>query len=371
MVRVLHYIGLLQFGGSQSFVMEIYRKIDRSKLQFDFVTFPNEKSGFYDEIRNMGGKVFEAPQYNGKNHFEFVKWWNNFFDEHPEYKIVHLHVRSVATICIRIAHKYGCYAIAHSHSTSNGSGVAAMVKGVMQLPIRFQADYLFACSDIAGKWLYGSNVGRSKKYKVIKNAIDAKRFDFDREMRVAVRKSLHVEDKLVIGHVGRMTEAKNHFFLIDVFAEVIKKNENAVLLLIGDGELKGDIENKIAKEGLNNKIILLGSKNDTEKYYQAMDIFVFPSLWEGLGIVAIEAQASGLPCVVSDTIPKEIDINAGLIHVLKLSDESEKWAQMINSIDTVNRVGRFEEVKQSGYDVTENAKKMQRFYLKIAKRRGK
>ena len=187
MVRILHYIGQLQFGGSQAFVMEIYRKIDKEKVQFDFVVFTNEKSGYYQEIIQLGGRVFESPQFNGRNYFEFKTWWNRFFSLHPEYKVFHSHVRSVAALCISIAHKYGCYAIAHSHSTSNGRGIAAIVKNVMQFPIRYRADYMFACSEEAGEWLYGKNIAKRKNYRVIPNAIDAVRLNFDQDKRKQVR----------------------------------------------------------------------------------------------------------------------------------------------------------------------------------------
>lgn len=299
MVRIVHYIGLLEFGGSQSFVMEIYRKIDRTKIQFDFVVFPNQKKDFYNEIIELGGRVFESPQYNGRNHFKFIKWWNEFFLQHTEYKILHCHVRSVAALCIAMAHKRGCYTIAHSHSTSNGSGFLAVIKDIMQYPVRYQADYLFACSQMAGEWMFGKQVF-GKNYEIISNAIDAERFDFDESIRRNVRNELGLRDKFVIGHVGRITKPKNHIFLIDLLTEIRKNRSDIVLLLVGDGELRTYIEAYANEKNVIDNIIFLGSKNNTQDYYQAMDVFVFPSLWEGLGIVAIEAQASGLHCVVSE-----------------------------------------------------------------------
>lgn len=368
MIRVLHYIGLLQFGGSQSFVMEIYRKIDREKLQFDFVTFPNEKSGYYQEIIQLGGKVFESPQFNGKNYFEFRKWWKKFFLSYPEYKVFHIHVRSVAVLCIGIAHRYGCYAIAHSHSTSNGRGMIAIVKNVMQFPIRYQADYMFACSKEAGEWLYGKNVNKKKNYRVIPNAIDSLKFDFDPVKRNQIRKELNIEDKFVVGHVGRMSVVKNHEFLVEVFAELIKRRNNAILLLVGDGDTKKVVEKKCKQLGIYEKVIFLGNKSNTQDYYQAMDVFVFPSLWEGLGIVAIEAQTAGLPCIVSNVIPKEIDLGIGLVHRMSLDSDAKAWADRIVEVFTSNRHGQSEVTKKMNYDVKDNAKKMQRFYLRMDKK---
>ena len=154
-IRIVHNIASLHLGGSQAFVMNMYRNIDRSKVQFDFVVTPETKEGFYDEITNLGGKIFSCPRYKGTNHIQYNKWWDDFFNEHPEYKVIHGHVRSTASIYLKIAKRHGLVTIAHSHSTSNENGISAIVKRIMQLPIRKQADYLFACSDKAGKWLYG------------------------------------------------------------------------------------------------------------------------------------------------------------------------------------------------------------------------
>lgn len=367
MIRVLHYIGLLEFGGSQSFVMEIYRKIDREMLQFDFVTFPNQKVDFYDEIISLGGRVYESPRYNGKNHFEFVKWWKSFFEQHQEYRVFHCHVRSVAAICISIAHKYGCYAIAHSHSTSNGSGIISVIKDIMQFPVRFQADYMFACSYDAGKWMFGNRTIARNNFEVIFNAIDSERFGYNLQKRIQIRKKLKISDKFVIGHVGRFTEPKNHMFLLEVFSEVLKERDNACLLLIGDGEKRSEIERKINELRINDSVILAGSKSNTCDYYQAMDVFAFPSLWEGLGMAAIEAQASGLHCVVSERIPKEVDIGASLICAIELDKGIKIWKDNIVSYVDAERSSHIDEVKTSGYDVVHNAKKMQDFYLTVNK----
>jgi len=365
MVRVLHYIGLLKYGGSQSFVMEIYRKVDKTKIQFDFVTFPNEKEGFYQEILSMGGRVFESPRYNGKNHFEFLNWWKQFFIEHPEYKVFHAHVRSVATLCISIAKRNGCFTIAHSHSTSNGRGIVSVIKKILQFPLRYQADYLFSCSEEAGKWLFGNGVERRDNYQIVKNAIDGSRFCYDSEKRYKVREELGIQNYFVVGHVGRMTEPKNHDFLINIFKEVLTKRDDAVLLLVGDGELRKKIDNKVREENIENKVIFLGSRGNTEDYYQAMDVFVLPSLWEGLGIVVIEAQTSGLPCVISNRIPEDVDLKLGLVSRLGVEQSAHEWADEIGNCKTQIRRQYLNELCDAGYDVFENAKKMQMFYLDI------
>lgn len=363
-IRILHYIGSLDFGGSQTFVMEIYRKIDRDKIQFDFVTFPNEKKGFHDEIIKLGGKIYECPRYNGKNGFVFLKWWNEFFKGHKEYKVLHGHVRSVASLYIPVARRNGICTIVHSHSTSNGSGLRGTVKDIMQIPVRWEANYLFACSNEAGVWMYGKRAVSKKNYMVIPNAIDSAKFAYDIEKRCDVRIKLGIDDKFVIGTVGRLSEPKNHKFLIDVFFEVHNKNPKAVLLLVGDGDLRSTLEQQVKQLGIEDAVVFTGSSRNTQEYYQAMDIFAFPSLWEGLGIVALEAQCSGLRCVISERIPSSVDMKVGLIDVVNLNDK-ELWVEKLLGRNTC-RSSHSDAVRKGGYDVTENARKLQQFYIKIS-----
>lgn len=362
-VRILHMIGSLEIGGSQAMVMNLYEKIDRTRLQFDFIVDHPEQIYLAEKVKSLGGKVFFMPTFKGKNISEVKKAWNQFFKEHPEYKILHSHVRSYASIYLPIAKKYGLKTIIHSHSTSNGKGISSVVKAVMQYPLRFQADYYMACSDKAGKWLFGNNVINTNKYMMVPNAIDAGKFEFNQTMRDQVRHELGVDNKYIIGHVGRLTEPKNHDFLLDVFYELKAIRNDAVLLLVGDGDLRSSIENKIEKLGIKDSVVLVGNRSNTYDYYQAMDLFVFPSLWEGLGIVAIEAQAAGLNCVVSERIPEEINIGAGLVRILNLSDGAAAWANTIKDINVEHREGQLDKIKKAGFDISDNAKKIEKFYL--------
>lgn len=281
MIRILQYIGPLQIGGSQSFILEIYRKIDKTKIQFDFIVFPKCNKSLKNEIENLGGIIYESPQYNGKNHIIYKKWWNDFFCYHPEYKILHGHVRSVAAIYVAIAKKYGLKTIVHSHSTSNGSGIQSLFKTIFQFPIRYQADYLLACSQEAGKWLFGRNAVKKKNYHTFLNAIDVKRYTFNINMREQLRSDMGLNDFFVIGHIGRLSEPKNHKFLFLVFKEVLNYDNNVRLLLVGDGELRKELENYCHELGISDYVIFMGNVINTEWYYWVMDIFVFPSLWEG------------------------------------------------------------------------------------------
>lgn len=363
-IRIVHNIASLHLGGSQAFVMNMYRNIDRSKVQFDFVVTPETKEGFYDEITNLGGKIFSCPRYKGTNHIQYNKWWDDFFNEHPEYKVIHGHVRSTASIYLKIAKRHGLVTIAHSHSTSNGNGISAIVKRIMQLPIRKQADYLFACSDKAGKWLYGEKAITQQNYYMIPNGVDLKRFRFDVNKRNQMRMTLGIkEDMMILGHIGRLSTPKNHKFLLNVFNQYHKINSNSKLLLVGDGELFDSIKQHINKLDINDAVIMTGSKQNTEDYYQIMDIFLFPSLWEGLPVSVVEAQANGLQCIISDVITHDVDLTA-LIQYLPLDEKL--WLGAITEAHKKKRIGLTSEdrVRLQPFDAITVANKLQEFYLK-------
>ena len=363
-IRVLHVNGIMNYGGAEAMIMNLYRQIDRDNVQFDFIVH-SEKDGYYDkEIALLGGKKHICPRYTVSNHIAYVRWWKNFFSAHPEYKILHSHIRSTASIYLPIAKNQGITTIAHSHSTSNGHGLKALLKNILQLKIRYQADYLFACSQEAGNWLFGKTAAHTQRFKIIPNSIDTHRFLFNEKKRKEVRCALGIDDAVVIGHVGSFTEVKNHMFLLKCFAEYHKKVPNSKLLLVGEGGLEKSIKEQVLKQGLINDVIFLGAKANVQDYYQAMDCFIFPSLWEGLGIAIVEAQASGLPCVVSDKVPRSVDIGAGLVDFVSLHEPLANW---ISKIRKIERKDTSVYIKNSGFDVEENAKKLQKFYEEIWK----
>ena len=361
--RVLHVLGKLNRGGAETMIMNIYRNIDRSKIQFDFVIHTNEKCDYNDEIIKLGGKIYSVPHYIGRNHFKYKKAWNNFFNKYSEYKIIHGHIRSTAAIYLKIAKKYGLVTIAHSHSTaSRGNKIEQFVKNIMQVPIRYIADYLFACSDEAGVWLFGKKSIKKENYKIVKNAIDVNKYIFDENNRNEMRKILNIENKFVVGHVGNFTYPKNHKFLIDIFYQVQMENKNSILLLVGDGELRSHIEKQMIDLDIKDKVILTGVVKNVNDYMQAMDVFVFPSIFEGLGIAVIEAQAAGLPCVVADTIPDEAFIT-NLIKKISLNKGSQVWSDQILKYTKYDKRDTYKEVCNHGYDICKTAKWLENFYL--------
>lgn len=364
-IKVLHVIGTMNRGGAETMIMNYYRNIDRDRIQFDFVENSFLPAAFDEEIESLGGKIFRCPHYNGKNHLNYVKWWKAFIREHgAEYSAVHGHLGSTAAIYLAIAKKAGIYTIAHSHNTHPKS-LSSIPYRLYAYPTRYIADFFFACSTDAGVARYGHKVCKTERFKVMKNAIDTDTFAFSQTIRNEMRCRLGIDQKTVIGHIGRFLPQKNHKFLVRVFAEIHEKNADTVLLLVGDGELRLEIERQVQKAGLANSVIFSGVQSNTSDYYQAMDAFVLPSVFEGLGIVAVEAQSSGLPCVISDKVSRECIVSSNLVTIHSLADHPAVWAESVLEKVKQNRTDCSLEVKQHGYDIYEEVKVLQNFYLKI------
>ena len=365
-IRVLQMIGSLNIGGSQAAVLSLYKAINRDLLQFDFIIDKPDETELAPIIKSLGGKVYSLPSFKGTNIIEIKRAWNSFFEEHPEYHVLHSHVRSYASLYFPVAKKHGVKTIIHSHSTSNGSGISALAKKILQYPLRFQADYYIACSKEAGEWLFGKRITKnSKKYHMLQNAIDISKYECDVQRRQELRKMLGVEGKTVFIHVGRLHPSKNHSFLIDVFSEIAKQNNDATLFLVGDGELKRQIEQKIHEKRLDDKIVMLGARNDVPELLMAADCFLFPSLWEGLPVTVVEAQASGLPCLVSDHVTNDVFVS-DIAHKVPVDQGIDKWVDCINTIDMQRKDVR-KQIKSAGFDIHETSNWITNLYLSMSK----
>ena len=366
-IRILHVIGMMNRGGAETMIMNLYRNIDRTKVQFDFVQNDGPERAFDEEIRSLGGRIFHCPRYVGKNHFAYTKWWKEFFREHErEYTAVHGHIGSTAAIYLSIAKKHGMFTIAHSHS----AGAETVVYRLFSYPTRYVADQFFACSAEAAVNRYGSSVGKdSGRCHLLNNAIDTKLFAFDRRTRDQMRNELRIShDTLVIGHVGRFVAVKNHQFLIEVFEQIRKKRTDTKLLLIGDGELRTQIQEELAERNLTDAAILAGIKTDVWNYYQAMDIIVFPSVFEGVPVSLVEAQTAGLPCCVSNGVPRDAAIT-DLVQFRPLEDTPEQWAQWVLECASYPRRNMTEAMCQVGYDISTTSQWLQNFYLEVVRNR--
>lgn len=366
MLRVLHMIGSLELGGSQSMVMNIYRNIDREQIQFDFIVDHPDRMYFADEVIKLGGKIFILPTFIGSNVLEVGKKWNEFFRNHKEYKILHSHVRSYASLYLPIAKKHGVKTIIHSHSTSNGKGIKALIKKIMQYPIRYQADYFFGCSKEAGKWLFGERIVKGNNYYTVKNAIDTRRYQLKSDIRAKYRKELNISDsKVVFMHVGRLHEAKNHKFLLEIFREIRQYISNSVLVIVGDGELKQSVENWIREFHLEKYVQMLGARKDVPKLLQAADCFLFPSIWEGLPVTVVEAQAAGLPCFISGMITQDVGISELVVYI-PIDQGTYPWVEAVCNSD-LKRKNVIEQIKKSGFDIKNMAEWLTDFYEGVCK----
>jgi len=360
-IRILHAFAVLDRGGAEVMMMNIYKEIDREKIQFDFVVNDNNcKYAYEDEIDKLGGRVFRMPKYTALNHFAYKKAWKRLLAEHPEWLIIHAHHTSSAGAYFGQARAMGKLTIAHSHTAGGVKSVKSYIKILLRSRLKHKADYLFACSSNAAKWMFGKHASR---VKIIKNAIDVEKFTFNNEIRKTKRDEFRIENKFVLGNIGRFGIEKNHKFLIDIFAEVKKKRPESVLLLVGDGELRSEIERKVDTLGLEDSVIFTGVRQDVSELLQAMDVFVFPSLFEGLPVTVIEAQAAGLPCLISDTITDEVQITDS-VEALSLTETSQKWAEnILKFADDKERKDVREEIKAAGYDVVSQTNEISGFYL--------
>lgn len=343
-------------------VMNLLRHIDRSEIMFDFVVDHPERNHYEKEARSLGAKIYIMPAFRGTNLREIRKAWDRFFEEHPEYRILHSHVRSYASLYLPIAKKHGVKTIIHSHSTSNGKGIASVVKRILQYPLRYQADYLMACSNEAGRWLFGKNACKKNNYIFLPNAIDTEKYRFSGKTAAECRKEWGLEGKFVLGHVGRFHEAKNHMFLLKVFAGVAAAREDAVLLLVGDGELREEIVREIDRLGIGDRVILTGIRDDIPRLMQAMDLFVFPSLWEGLPVTVVEAQAAGLPCLISDRITTDVDVSE-LVKRLPIG-HIQPWVQEVLHLE-IKRISVTARIIEAGFDINDSVCRMAALYRQI------
>ena len=362
MIRILQMIGSLNVGGSQTMILNIYRNIDREQMQFDFILDHPDETYFADDVRALGGRIFTLPVFRGTNAGEVRRDWNNFLYSHPDYHVLHSHVRSYASLYLPVAKKHGLKTIIHSHNISNGTGMTATVKDMLQKPLRYQADVLMACSTEAGRWLYGDKAVRSDRFVFLPNAVDTARFRPDSEKRLRTRRELGLEDRFVIGHVGRFSEAKNHGFLLEIFKAVREREPKAALLLVGEGALQQQAVRKAVELGVADDVIMTGNRNDVPELLGAMDRFCFPSLWEGLPVTLVEAQAAGLPCIISDTITHDVDVSP-LVTRLPPED-AERWADEL--LDPRHyRADATAFIVRSGFDVRSSAQRMFELYSRL------
>lgn len=354
-IRVLCVFSTLDQGGAETMCMNLYRHIDRSVVQFDFVKHTSIKGAYEDEIINYGGRIFEAPRFPYCGLVKYCSWWKKHLEQHPEHQIIHGHYFTISAVYFWIAKRFNRYTVGHIHASSiRGLGKEMLIK---LIPI--VTDYSLACSQIAGKWAYGN-----RPFRVFHNAVDTATFRYNLDERIRIREELKLQDKYVIGTVANLSYVKNPIGLVEIFKEIKKMHPNSILVWIGEGELRKTIEEKIHNLNLEKSVMLLGRRTDVHGLLQAMDVFVLPSFNEGLPVSAVEAQAAGLQCYLSDRITREVDIT-GNCYFLPI-EKPDVWAKEIAE----NNAARFDTTKKviaAGYDIDNNARDLEDFYLSIVK----
>lgn len=368
-IRVAQIIGKWLGGGVEAVVMNYYRHIDRTKIQFDFICDEDSTNIPYEEIEQLGGKVILIPPY--QRVFKYHKVLKKVLKE-GNYKIVHSHINTLSVFSLFAAKCAGVSVrIAHSHSTTNKK---EWKKNLMKLALRpftklVATDYM-ACTEHAGRWMFGNKEYDNGNVYLLNNAIDLDKFKFDEKLRKKIRKELMIDnDTIVIGHIGRFVAQKNHTFLIDVFNEYHRENKNSVLMLIGQGPLVEDIKKKVNDLELSDSVKFLGQKANANEYYNAMDLFLFPSLYEGLGMVVIEAQVNGLSCVVSDEVPKIAKISDNTIFI-KLNAKKDEWTKKISQFIKMGRINLSSSKSIRKYDISQESSFLKNKYEELINERN-
>ena len=365
MIRVLHVVHGMDCGGTENIIMNLYRNIDREKVQFDFLVHTKNDCFFDEEIRDLGGRIYHIPYYNMINLYTYRRELHKLFVEHNEWSVIHGHLGSCACIYLSIAKKYGLFTIAHSHNLKKDRvNIKELLYRLHAYFTRGVADYYMGCSKQAGIDRFGEKIANSSRFLVMNNSIATEKYIYNEQTREIIRKELGIKDEFVIGNVSRFNEQKNHKFLISIFYELQKMYPNSKLILVGDGELKEEIINEAKKYNIYNKLILTGVRKDVNSLLMAFDCFVFPSLYEGLGIVLIEAQASGLKCIASkNRIPEEAQIS-NLVEFIPLEFGESFWASKLMEISKgYTRQNMCIDVKKAGFDIKSVADFMFNFYI--------
>lgn len=367
-VRVLNIIGKRPTGGIGAVVYNYQSHFTDKNLKIDYMIFAEEKDGEFDKkVRALGSEVVVMPELRYSRILLLYKKINSFFKNNAyKYDIIHLHSANIGFLCYPLAQKHGIKnLIAHSHATKySDKKINAIRNAILCLPLKALANVYFACSNSAAEFLYGKKFVESGQVTILNNAIDFDKFRYDENVRKEIRKSLKLDDKIVIGNVGRFNEQKNHEFIVDIFKKVKLKEPKAVLLLVGDGPLKNSIEEKVKILDLEDSVKFLGQRSDVNKLLQGMDIFLLPSLYEGLPVIGVEAQAAGLPCFMSDSITKEVNINN--VQYLSLDRDSSFWAEYIlDYFNKYNREANLDMIKESNFDIKRESIKLQEIYIDI------
>lgn len=365
MIRILHSVSYMSRGGIETMLMNYYRNIDRTKVQFDFLCNSNLHGAYDEEILSMGGRIFRTPGFSPLKRRAYKKYMRELFEAHPEYQIVEAHNGPLGRYAMKAAKDSNIpIRIYHAHGADLRFDLKWPIKYYCMKMLKYSMNKHFVCSEKAGRFYMGDDVIDRGDFHFIPNAIAIENFLFSKTTRDNLRKEFHLEDKLVIGHIGRLSPQKNHKFILDTFAELHRINAKTHLVLVGDGEWHDLVVNKIKSLGLTENVTLTGSIPNPQDWYQAFDLFFMPSLWEGLPVTGVEAQASDLPCVFSSAVTQEVALT-DKTEFISLDQPREYWVCRLNDIimHLTPRRDMTSTITQKHYNIKEEAKYLQNLYL--------
>ncbi|KFI91618.1 glycosyltransferase [Bifidobacterium saguini DSM 23967] len=356
-IQILQVVPNMNSGGIENYIMNMLRSIDRERFHFDFLEHHMSESYFDNEIQSYGCHIYRLPVLDDKNIFKYHQGLKNLFSEH-KFDIVHGQAASLAVFYLGAAKRAKVpVRIIHSHGTSFLKTPKGVAKRIMFQEAKRYANVRLACSTEAGRFLFGN-----EQFSIAKNAIDTKRFAYDNTLREKTRRRLGVEqDSFLIGHIGRFNLQKNHEYLIRIYLELQKINPHSKLLMVGEGETKESIKKLVDEYGISKNVIFESVTGNPQEYYNAMDAFVMPSLYEGLPLAGIEAQCAGLPCFMADSITRETSVS-NLIQYIPLDKGPGYWAKQISQCLKKSRYGYDSIVRKSGYDYHDNTLIMEQLY---------
>lgn len=364
-MRVLQVIGVMDRGGAETMVMNLYRAMDRERVQFDFLVHEQCEGDYDAEIVSLGGRIFRAPRYNGINGIAYRRCIRSLFASHPEWRVVHGHIGSCAPLYLSEAKRVGAFAIAHSHAQNYGNGISGVAFNIAAHPVRRIADYFMACSKEAGLDRFGSSIVEGNRFAIVPNGIDVASYACDERVHVEAKADYGLAGRPVVCHTGRLIPVKNHEFLLEVFARVVQSFPNAVLLLAGRGDLEEQIRARVNELGLKKAVFFLGVVDDVPRLLRAADVFVFPSINEGLALSVVEAQASGLPTIASTGVP-ELAVVSDRVCRMPLSSGVEAWAtECVDKLRfslSSERSDACDQVREHGFDIADTSVRLAAFY---------
>lgn len=369
MIRILQVIGAMDRGGAETMLMNLYRAIDRGRIQFDFLVHEQRECDYDQEIYDLGGNIYRLPRLNGLNYFTYRRLCREFFAQHSEHPIVHGHIGSSAAIYLSEAKKTGRVTIAHSHAQSFLTGIQKIGFDFFSRPTRDVADWFFGCSYEAGRDRFGDRVVQGDRFFILDNGIDVERYRCDDVAHERAKHALGLDNLPVVGHVGRLAPEKNHAFLLEAFALLLKQVPDAVLLLVGRGPLEDELKARAFELGITHSVRFMGIRTDVPDLLRAMDVFAFPSIKEGLPLAVVESQASGLPTLISTGVPERAIVSDKGMRV-PCDNGVVIWANLMNK--ELDEAGRFprtdcvEQVRSHGFDVVDTARRLQAFYFQLA-----